>query len=111
MAQYKVIVWPHGHGYNIFPISIHALDNLSEETAQGKRTWAEKRLWNSAVPFDCQVDSRKDGGDGLVYPDDDNTEDVRLAFKWYVVGRYSDTNVARMLNEEVIALEGATIGS
>lgn len=75
------------------------LDNLSAETAKGKRARAEAGLWNSAVPFGYQVDYKKDGGDGLAHPDEDRVEGVKLAFEWYATGQYSDTEVARMLNE------------
>jgi DNA invertase Pin-like site-specific DNA recombinase len=60
---------------------MRALDNLSEKTANGKRARAEKGLWNSGFPSGYQVDYRKDGGEGLAYPDEDATEGVRLAFK------------------------------
>ena len=75
------------------------LDNLSQETAKGKRARAEKGLWNSAVPFGYAVDYKKDGGDGLAYPDEDEREGVLYAFEQYVTGMYSNNDIARLLNE------------
>jgi hypothetical protein len=57
------------------------LDNLSAETAKGKRARAEAGLWNSAVPFGYRVAYKKDGGDGLAYPDEDAVEGVKMAFQ------------------------------
>jgi site-specific DNA recombinase len=75
------------------------LDNLGVETAKGKQARAEAGLWNSAVPFGYQVDYKKDGGDGLAYPNEHEAEGVRLAFEHYAAGQYSDNDVARLLNE------------
>lgn len=75
------------------------LENLSAETAKGKRARAEAGLWNSAVPFGYHVDYKKDGGDGLATIDENDAEGVRLAFEKYATGQYSDADVARLLNE------------
>lgn len=75
------------------------LDNLSAETAKGKRARAEAGLWNSAVPFGYQVDYKKDGGDGLAYPDEEAVEGVRMAFELCAAGMHSDADVAQALNE------------
>jgi site-specific DNA recombinase len=75
------------------------LDNLSAETAKGKRARAEAGLWNSAVPFGYQVDYKKDGGDGLAYPEEEVVEGVRMAFELCATGMHSDANVAQALNE------------
>ncbi len=75
------------------------LDNLSQETAKGKQARAKSGLWNGNVPFGYQVDYKKDGGDGLAYPDETAVEGVKLAFEWYATGQYSDAGTAQMLNE------------
>jgi site-specific DNA recombinase len=75
------------------------LDNLSAETAKGKRARAEAGLWNGAVPFGYQVDYKKDGGDGLAYPDEEAVEGVRMAFELCAAGMHSDADVAQALNE------------
>jgi DNA invertase Pin-like site-specific DNA recombinase len=41
------------------------IDNLSQETAKGKRRRAENGHWNSAVPFGYDVPWLKDAGDGI----------------------------------------------
>jgi len=75
------------------------LGNLSAETAKGKKARAEAGLWNSAVPFGYHVDYKKDGGDGIPYPDEYEAQGVHLAFERYATGVYSDSDIARMLNE------------
>ena len=75
------------------------LDNLSAETAKGKRARAEAGMWNSAVPFGYQVAYRKDGGDGFAYPDEHEARGVQLAFEKYATGMYSDNDIAQLLNE------------
>ena len=75
------------------------LGNLSAETAKGKRARAEAGLWNGAVPFGYQADYKKDGGDGVPYPDEHEAEGVRLAFEQYATGQCSDNDVAKLLNE------------
>jgi site-specific DNA recombinase len=75
------------------------LDNLSAETAKGKRARAEAGLWNGAVPFGYSVTYKKDGGDGMAHPEEGEAEGVRLAFREYSTGLYSDADIARILNE------------
>lgn len=75
------------------------LTNLGAETAKGKKARAEAGLWNSDVCFGYAVVYKKDGGDGVPYPDEDNAPGVRLAFESYASGQYSDLAVARLLNE------------
>ncbi|MFZ5915522.1 MAG: recombinase family protein [Chloroflexota bacterium] len=75
------------------------LDNLSAETAKGKRARAEAGLWNSAIPFGYEVEYKKDGGSGLAHVDENDAEGVRLAFQKYATGQYSDADIARLLNE------------
>ncbi len=75
------------------------LDNLSAETAKGKRARAEAGLWNGAVPFGYSVTYKKDGGDGMARVEEEEAEGVRLAFREYSTGLYSDADIARILNE------------
>ncbi len=74
------------------------LDNLSIETAKGKKARAEAGLWNSAVPFGYTVDYKKDGGDGLAYPDEDDRDGALYMFEQYGTGLCSDNDVARLLS-------------
>jgi site-specific DNA recombinase len=75
------------------------LANLGAETAKGKKARAEAGLWNSDVPFGYTIAYKKDGGDGIPYPDEDNAQGVRLAFESYRSGQHSDADIARILNE------------
>jgi DNA invertase Pin-like site-specific DNA recombinase len=75
------------------------LNNLAQEVAKGKRARAEAGLWNGQVPFGYRVTPKKDGGDGIPYPDEHEAEGVRLAFEKYATGVYSDADVAQVLNE------------
>ena len=74
------------------------LDNLSLETAKGKKARAEAGLWNSAVPFGYTVDYKKDGGDGLAYPDEHDREGALYMFEQYSAGLHSDNDIAKLLN-------------
>ena len=75
------------------------LDNLSQETAKGKRARASRGLWNSCLPFGYSAVYKKDQGDGLPQPDQVEAAGVRLAFERYATGKYSDSDIARTLNE------------
>jgi site-specific DNA recombinase len=82
------------------------LGNLSAETAKGKHARVEAGLWNGAVPFGYRADYKKDGGDGVPYPDRREAEGVRMAFEQYATGHCSDNDVARRLNEAGYRPEG-----
>jgi site-specific DNA recombinase len=75
------------------------VDLLAENVATAKEERARRGLWNSAVPFGYGVEYKKDGGDGMAYPDPEEAEGVQLAFGTYATGQYSDADVARILNE------------
>jgi len=51
------------------------------------------------VPFGYRVYFKKDGGDGIPYPDEHEAEGVWLAFEKYATGMYSDREIAELLNE------------
>ena len=92
------------------------IDNLREETRKGKHGRARQGLWNGSVPFgycrgNCSTCTDPNGpdycpefgqpdrntGKGLV-PHPIESVAVRLAFEWYATGRYSDRDIADMLN-------------
>jgi site-specific DNA recombinase len=75
------------------------LANLSTEVAKGKRKRAENGHWNAAVPFGYSVEWMKDGGDGMPRIDEEAARGVRMAFERYATGHYSDSDIAKMLNE------------
>ena len=75
------------------------LDNLSSETAKGKRARAEAGLWNGSVPFGYSAPYKKGGGDGMARPEEKAADGVRLAFREYATGLYSDADIAGILNE------------
>ena len=68
--------------------------NLATEVAKGKLERARQGLQNNRAPFgyDKMPDYR------LVI-NKDEAEGVGLAFRWYRTGKYSDTDIARMLND------------
>jgi DNA invertase Pin-like site-specific DNA recombinase len=75
------------------------LDNLSHETAKGKLARAEAGMWNGEIPFGYTAQYRKDGGDGQARPDEHEAQGVHLAFERYAIGKYSDNDIADILNE------------
>ncbi len=75
-------------------------DVLAENVAVNKATRTKAHgLWNGQVPFGYRVNYLKDGGDGVPYPDPYEAQGVQLAFEQYATGRYSDTDIAQLLNE------------
>jgi DNA invertase Pin-like site-specific DNA recombinase len=76
------------------------LDNLAAETSKGLKARAEAGMWLGQVPFGYEVNPKRDGGDGMAYPNEQEAEGVRLAFEKYATGMYSYRDVAELLNEE-----------
>ena len=75
-------------------------DQLSENVTVAKAARVKKdRLWNSAIPFGYAVHYKKDGGDGIPYPDPEAADGVRLAYERYATGVYSYNGIADMLNK------------
>ena len=68
--------------------------NLSNETAKGKLTKAEKGLTNGAAPFGYVKDNE---GNLIIEPEE--AEAVKMAFASYSTGLYSDQDIAELLNE------------
>jgi site-specific DNA recombinase len=75
------------------------LDNLSAEVSKGLKARAEAGMWLGEVPFGYDCHYKKDGGDGVAYPNEEEAEGVRLAFETYATGVHSYRDVAEVLNE------------
>ncbi len=92
------------------------IDRLSAETAKGKHQRAREGLWNGSIPLGycsgkcakctdpngpnyCPHHGGPDQGDGkILVPHPIEREAVRLAFEWYVTGKFSDGDIAEKLN-------------
>ncbi|MBN1887062.1 MAG: recombinase family protein [Thermoflexales bacterium] len=97
------------------------IDNLRQETRKGKIQRARKGLWNGNVPFGyckglcskctdpngggqeagsyCPNFGQADRSDGkllILHPIESVA--VQLAFEWYTTGKFSDGQIASMLN-------------
>ena len=71
------------------------IDNLSAETKKGKRQRAKEGLSNASItPYGYQ---RTEAGE--IVPDAYEAEAIRMAFKAYASGKYSDAQVAALLND------------
>jgi len=102
------------------------VDRLSETTSRGKRQRASSGLYNGSIPTGycngrCSDCSDPNGpgycpfaglrplGDGKVpVPHPIESEAVRLAFRWYATGQYSDADIAYKLNRHKFAFQGQT---
>jgi site-specific DNA recombinase len=79
------------------------LDNLSDETAKGKRARAAAGLPNGNLPYGYLLSKQADvahannKATALVVPEE--AEAVRLAFEWYATGHIGEAAIARRLNE------------
>jgi DNA invertase Pin-like site-specific DNA recombinase len=103
------------------------IDRLSEDTRRGKRQRARNGLWNGSPPLgycrgNCatctapngpgycpnagQPDRSQDKG-LVLHPIE--SEAVKLAFEWYATGKYSDGQIAEMLNAHEHTLPDGTI--
>jgi site-specific DNA recombinase len=69
--------------------------NLATEIAKGKLQRAREGNHNNQAPFGYD---KTEEGQLVVNPHE--AQGVRLAYEWYATGKYSDTKVARRLNEE-----------
>ena len=103
------------------------LDRLSAETSKGKKARAQKGLWNGSIPLGyckglCSACTDPNGpgycpyvggpnrGDGVVLvPHPIESVAVHLAYTWYATGKYSDGDIAQMLNEYEHELPDGTI--
>ncbi|MEA3375437.1 MAG: recombinase family protein [Chloroflexota bacterium] len=75
------------------------VNNLSAEVSKGLKARAEAGMWLGEVPYGYDCDYKKDGGNGLAYPNEEEAEGVRLAFRKYATGSYSYRDVAEILNQ------------
>lgn len=71
------------------------LHQLRFWTTLGKQTRAQKGLWNGTLSFGYMS-----GEDGVPIPHPVNAEGLRMAFEAYSTGRYSDKQIAELLNFE-----------
>lgn len=71
------------------------LHQLRFWTSLGKQTRAQKGLWNGTLPFGYMTDEN-----GERVPHSKNAQGLRMAFEAYSTGRYSDTQIAELLNQE-----------
>ncbi|MEA3310172.1 MAG: recombinase family protein [Chloroflexota bacterium] len=75
-------------------------DQLAEKVTISKEARVKQRqLWNGAVPFGYAVHYKKDGGNGVPYPDPAAVDGVQLAFETYASGTHSFRDVAAELNQ------------
>ena len=79
------------------------LDNLSEETAKGKKARAAAGLPNGNLPYGYKLTEPKsergasNRAIAVIVPEE--AEAVHQAFTWYCSGTLGDAQVARMLND------------
>lgn len=71
------------------------LYQLSFWTSFGKQTRAQNGMWNGTLPFGYITDEET----GKPVPHPKNAEGLRQAFEAYATGRYSDREVAELLND------------
>lgn len=77
------------------------LDNLSEETAKGKRARAAAGLPNGVLPYGYQLVEKAERGASnraiaAIVPHE--ADAVREAYRLYTTGQYGDAAIARLLN-------------
>lgn len=75
------------------------LNNLRGEVEKGKKARAEDGHYNGAIPPGYTAHHKKDGGDGIPIPDEEEAAGVQYAYEIYATGRYSDIRVAELLNQ------------
>ena len=71
------------------------LHQLRFWTTLGKQTRARKGLWNGTIPFGYIR-----GEDGVPQPHPTNAKGLQMAFEAYSSGRYTDQQIADLLNRE-----------
>lgn len=69
--------------------------NLGTETAKGKKERSHQGIHNNRAPF-----GMKKNDDKILVPDDDELPGLVMAFEEYSTGKYSDTDIARLLNDK-----------
>jgi site-specific DNA recombinase len=68
--------------------------NLASETSKGKKERGRQGFHNNRAPF-----GMKKGKGRVLVADEDELPGLVMAFEAYATGEYSDTGIARMLNE------------
>lgn len=68
--------------------------NLASETAKGKKERSVQGKHNNRAPF-----GMKKNKDKVLVPDENELPGLIMAFEHYATGKYSDTDIARLLNE------------
>ena len=68
--------------------------NLAAETAKGKKERSHQGLHNNQAPF-----GMKKNKDKVLVPDEKELPGLILAFESYATGKYSDKDVAHLLNQ------------
>ncbi|MFC1961103.1 recombinase family protein, partial [Chloroflexota bacterium] len=74
----------------------HYLWQLKVYTKMGKKTRAEKGLWNGTLPWGYITDPDT----GLPVPHPMNAKGLLMAFEAYATGKYTDREIAELLNRE-----------
>lgn len=82
------------------------LENLGEEMAKGKHERARQGLHNNQAPFGMRKDERK-----VLVKDENEYLGLLLAFESYSSGRYSDHDIAVMLNDAGYRLKSGKLFS
>ena len=68
--------------------------NLATEVAKGKKERSNQGLHNNQAPF-----GYKKNDDKVLVPDENELPGLRLAYQSYATGKYSDIDIAQLLNE------------
>ncbi|MCB0083473.1 MAG: recombinase family protein, partial [Caldilineaceae bacterium] len=68
--------------------------NLATETAKGKKERATQGIHNNAAPFGYTKNENK-----ILIPDPHEAEGLRMVFELYATDKYSDNDLAKILNE------------
>jgi DNA invertase Pin-like site-specific DNA recombinase len=68
--------------------------NLSAETAKGKKERSHQGKHNNRAPFGMKKDK-----EGILIPDEEELPGLQMAFERYATGNYSDLDIAELLNK------------
>ena len=68
--------------------------NLSAETAKGKKERSHQGKHNNRAPFGMKKNSEK-----ILVPDEEELPGLLMAYEQYATGKYSDTDIAGLLND------------
>ena len=68
--------------------------NLAAETAKGKKERSYQGMHNNQAPFGMKKNEQK-----VLIPDENELPGLKLAFENYSTGKFSDNDIAKLLNE------------